>query len=561
MNVRNEERDTEEMEMSKRGSSGASGGEPQWLVIFKALTLLALLAVIVYGTLYSGLYFEEDWLPVAGGILLLTFITLFIRPYYRGIPKVGWILLGLLGMLVFIKGLSLVWTISESLTIRELLRSAMYLAAFGLALAAISYRRQIEPVVDALFLALTPVVGYGLLQKIDPVQYPIESVSPGRIGSTLDYANTFAMVAGLGIMIGMARLGSLRNPFARGAYAALLLCLCVALFFTFSRGGFVALGAGLLVFFVVGSDRLQSLANLLLFSAPLTWLLYSTRSYEALYEESAAENAATAAGSAFLTDLVIAVAVAFVLQAIYAFIASRYGIDAGTRKLLGAGAIAATVVLGAVVGYAAFFAGPGGPETPAGAEGGRAGIQDRLTSFDSLRYEYWKVGLEAWRENPLTGTGAGTFQYTWLQERSIDTGVKQVHNLYLEQGTETGIFAFAALAAFAVLLVFHTAASAFRTPHSAPGEAGSGGRTLLAGLSGAIVLYLASSALEWHWYIPASTLYFFVLAAVAVKYASFLTSRGRKSAVNTDKREKGEAGEEHEGLGERERNESSEAGA
>jgi O-antigen ligase len=315
----------------------------------------------------------------------------------------------------------------------------------------------------------------------------------------------------------------------------------------------------LLVFFVVGSDRLQSLANLLLFSAPLAWLLYRTRNYEALYEESAAERAATAAGSAFLTDLLIAVVVAFGLQAIYAFAASRYGIDGGTRKLLGAGAIAATIVLGAVGGYASFFAGSGGPETPAGAEGGRAGIQDRLTSFDSLRYEYWKAGLEAWRENPITGTGAGTFQYTWLQERSIDTGVKQIHNLYLEQGTETGILAFAALAAFAALLAFYTAASAFRTPHSAPGEAGSGGRTLLAGLSGAIVLYLASSALEWHWYIPASTLYFFVLAAVAVKYASFEVSRDSESVANTEKREKGEFGEEHEGLGERARDESSEA--
>jgi hypothetical protein len=241
MNVRNGERDTEEMETSKRGASGANGEEPRWLVIFKALTLLALLAVIVYGTLSAGLYFEEDWLPVAGGILLLTLITLFIRPYYRGIPKVGWILLGLLGALVFIKGLSLAWTISESLTIRELLRSAMYLATFGLALAAISYRHQIEPIVDGLLLALTPVVGYGLLQKIDPVQYPIESVSPGRIGSTLDYANTFAMVAGLGIMLGMARLGSLRNPFARGAYAALLLCLCVALF----QGWVLGAGGGI----------------------------------------------------------------------------------------------------------------------------------------------------------------------------------------------------------------------------------------------------------------------------------------------------------------------------
>ena len=57
------------------------------------------------------------------------------------------------------------------------------------------------------------------------------------------------------------------------------------------------------------------------------------------------------------------------------------------------------------------------------------------------RQEYWRVGWEAWKERPLTGTGAGTFSYTWLENRPGDQGVEQVHNLYLEQGTETGVFA------------------------------------------------------------------------------------------------------------------------
>ena len=42
----------------------------------------------------------------------------------------------------------------------------------------------------------------------------------------------------------------------------------------------------------------------------------------------------------------------------------------------------------------------------------------------------------------LTDTEAGTFKYTWLQSRPNTQGVQQVRNLYLEQGTETGVFAF-----------------------------------------------------------------------------------------------------------------------
>lgn len=467
MEVHSDERATAETAEPTRGGGGRK------LVAFRALALLALLGVTLYGTLRSGLYFEEAWLPVAAGILAFSLLTLLVPGYYDDVPKVGWVLIGLLGALVLIKGLSMVWTISESLTIRETLRSAMYLAVFAISLAAISYRRQIEPIVDGMSLTIVPVAGYGLLQKIDPVDYPIESVSPGRIGSTLDYANTFAVVMAIGIMLALARLGSLRNPLARGTYASLLLCLCVALFFTFSRGGFISLGLGLLLFFAVSSDRLQSLANLLLVSAPLAWLLYRTRSHEALYQESSVgDGAATSAGSAFLTDLIVAAVVAFLLQAVYAFVAGRYGIHRGTRKLLGAGAIVAVVLICGVGGYAALANSGAGDGGATAGQGAPSGLQERLTSFDSLRYAYWKVGLEAWSENPLTGTGAGTFEYTWLQERPMDTGVKQVHNLYLEQGTETGVFAFVVMVGFAAGLALYTVASALRTPNSGPGEEG-----------------------------------------------------------------------------------------
>ncbi|CAN5726225.1 hypothetical protein BH20ACT11_BH20ACT11_16410 [soil metagenome] len=502
------------MAASETGKAGKTAGRR--LVAFKALALLALLAVTAYGMFDGGLYFEEKWLPVAAGILALSLVTLFVRGYYSGVPKAGWLLIGLLGALVLVKGLSMIWTISPSLTIQELLRSAMYLATFAVALAAVSYRRQAAPIVDAICLVIAPVAGYGLLQKIYPASFPVSATSPDRIDSTLEYANTFAMVVALGIMLGLARMGSLRSPLARAVYAALLLCLCAALFFTFSRGGFAALGLGVAVFFVLCGDRLRSLANLLLLSLPALWLVYRTQDHAALYQSGAPQAEQLAAGGALLTDLLIAAAAAFVLQLAYSMVAMRRGLQSGARRALGALAVVGVVALVGVGGFAAL-----GAVSDSGGEGATSGVQERLTSLDSLRYTYWKVGLEAWREQPLTGTGAGTFEYTWLQERPIDTGVKQIHNLYLEQGTETGIFAFAAMLGFALVLPLYIGTAALRMPGGGPGEPESGRRTLLAGLAAAIVVYLFSSVLEWHWYIPASTLIFFILAGVAVKYASF----------------------------------------
>jgi O-antigen ligase len=138
----------------------------------------------------------------------------------------------------------------------------------------------------------------------------------------------------------------------------------------------------------------------------------------------------------------------------------------------------------------------------------------RLASLGvGFRADYWRAGWEAWLENPLTGTGAGTFQYTWLEARTGVQGVKQIHNLYLEQLTETGIFAFLALLAFVAVFLSYVVRAAWR--RRPEGEE----QLLLSGLVAAAVVYLLSSVVEWHWYLPASTLFFFVLAACTVRLA------------------------------------------
>jgi len=148
-----------------------------------------------------------------------------------------------------------------------------------------------------------------------------------------------------------------------------------------------------------------------------------------------------------------------------------------------------------------------------GSAGESGNVAGRLASLDiSSRGDYWRVGWEAWKERPFTGTGAGTFQYTWLEDRPSMKGVKQVHNLYLEQGTETGVFAFLALLGFVAVLLGYTARAAWRSRNER--------RLLLSGLVCALAVYLISSVAEWHWYIPPSTMFFFFLAAIAIKFAS-----------------------------------------
>ncbi len=486
------------------------------LAVFKGLVMLALLAVTAYGMLDDGIYSDELWLPVAVGVLALLFVTLFVRGFYWDLPGVGILLIGLLAVLVAVKGLSMIWTISETETVNETLRSSMYLATFLLALAALTSERQAGPLVDISVLIVAAVAGYGLLQKINPIDYAVRSLDGVRVDSTIGYSNTTAVILGMGAVLALARMSTLRNFAFRGLYAAVTLAFLIVLYLTVSRGGIGSLGIGLIVLFVLASGRLQMLANLLLLSLPGAWLWWRMQSLPGLLGTEVSSQQKIADGVAFRNDLILALLVAFGLQAAYTFLSNRYELTSATRRGLGVLVVAGGVV---VVGGFVVVGGYGGLgqayATLSGNAGETGNIDQRLTTLDiSSRGDYWRVAWEAWKDRPFTGTGAGTFQFTWLEDRPTLKGVKQVHNLYLEQGTETGLFAFLALLGFVAILVGYIGMAAWR---SGPrGER----RLLLAGICSALVVYLVSSAFEWHWYLPASTLFFFVLAALAVKLAS-----------------------------------------
>jgi hypothetical protein len=495
----------------KEGRSGRG------LVLFRALCLLGLLGTTAYGMIRRGLYPDNLWLPVAAGILGVLLISVFAGSFYRDVPRAAWVLVALMAVLVGIKGLSMTWTLSETETVKEMLRSSMYLATFVLSAAALSSWRQVGPVMDAAILISSAVGGYGLMQKLSPAEFPIYSLDNVRVDSTLGYANTVALVIGMAICLALARQTQVRSVAGRAIYAGLILGFLTALFLTLSRGGIASLLIGLVVLFVFGSNRLQLLTNLLLVLGPAAFLFWRMGDLEGLWRD-VSDQQKVADGAAFASDLILALIAVIVLQAVYAFLAKNYELTPLAHRIataLAAGAVVLLIFAGAFL-VVERYGGPGRAyDTLVNNPERTEDASERLTSLSiGFRADYWAVAWEEWKDHPLTGTGAGTFQYTWLEERTDAGGVKQVHNLYLEQGTETGIGAFLALILFCAGLLAYVARAAWHSV-TAGGE-----RLLLAGLLSALVVYLVSSGFEWHWYIPSSTLYFFILAGVAVRFAA-----------------------------------------
>jgi O-antigen ligase len=118
-----------------------------------------------------------------------------------------------------------------------------------------------------------------------------------------------------------------------------------------------------------------------------------------------------------------------------------------------------------------------------------------------VRYEYWRVALDAFWDDPVLGTGPGGFRVVWRKERTVPHAVTEVHSLPLGMLTELGIPGLAFLLVFLGGIV---AAGRRALRQGAP---------IAPGASAVCVAWLLHATIDWDWQLPAVTLPALILAA------------------------------------------------
>jgi tetratricopeptide (TPR) repeat protein len=116
------------------------------------------------------------------------------------------------------------------------------------------------------------------------------------------------------------------------------------------------------------------------------------------------------------------------------------------------------------------------------------------TSSTEGRVGYWKVALEVFRENPLTGTGPETFYATYPQNRKVqlppdgsDPGsADKPHNIFLEYAANTGLLGVGAYVAVVGTALWY----GYRRARRRAGRE----RLLLAAFVGMLAAYLAQAS-------------------------------------------------------------------
>jgi hypothetical protein len=441
-----------------------------------------------------------------------------------GLAAIGGLcLLGLTGL----TAASMAWTVDLGGAYADTIRATGYLGLF--VLAVIAGRAGLGRVLlTGLALGLLLVACLALLSRLEPGFAGGASealgleVSGGRLSYPLGYWNALgASMASALLLLTWLGARSPSLPIRALAVAAIPIPL-LTLFFSGSRGAAVAAMVGLAALLVAGPRRASTAAVAGLGLAGGVPLIAFGATSDPLVNGAASSAAAAAGDQLLVACLVVCSLLAGTAWRLDPWISAARA-PVLLRRLTVAGlvvaGIAAVVIIDPVSRWEDLDAPPESIEL--------AGRQ-QTTRFASVggsgRPQYWRAALDATRDEPLRGIGAGAYDSYWNLNGSLELSVEHAHSLFLESSAELGLGGLVlALGFFAAPAVAGIRGLRRRTAPAAPDAANGTVGVALALLAAGFV----SVNLDWFWDLPAAFVVPVIAAALLSAPAAFREPRAQ----------------------------------
>jgi hypothetical protein len=414
--------------------------------------------------------------------------------------------LGSLALLAAWTGLSAAWSPAPDGALADLQRDLLYVALFGLGLLAAGSGRHAVLVGRVVLAVIVVIVCAGL----------VHGAGGGRLSYPLTYWNAFGALAAVGVVLAAGMGSDPRAPVpVRALCGAAVVPLADAVYLSLSRGTWLALMVGAVVLVALGAHRGSLLltvgvagtaATLAIAGGPVVPLTVAAGAVIWVIAAGRASPLLMQALRRVVRPLLIVLAGLAVLAALAAYAAKADAVEGhADRALRSAGDFVSRQ-------WQDFLR----PTT--GVDEGRA----RLTTAKGTRSDLYRVAFDGFEAHPIYGDGAGGFTVRWMQQRRVYEQVRDAHSLELETLGELGVIGGLALLAFLVTLGWAAVSSRIR-PAALP-------RSHAAAVGAACSVWVAHSAVDWDWQMPALTGCVLVLAAT-------LYPVGRRRRTGVDARE------------------------
>lgn len=407
--------------------------------------------------------------------------------------------------------LSGTWSEGPWRAVFDMERVAVYL--FALLLFGMLGRRgaRASTAIHALAAAIVAVCAAALLTRLFPATFPASTpYGPQRLSFPLGYWNSLGLFAGIGVVL-LVHLASdlTQRPAIRALAAAGAPLAAATIYLTFSRGATGAVLLGVVLYAIVGRPRGIVSAAIAIVPTTLFVVLVAYTSellgtYQSTSDLAAGQRHQLAA--ALFVGCAAAAAVRLALRPLDRRLELMRGPTPELRRrLLTAGL--AGVLVAAVIAVAADAPGRIADAYRSFTKPEIAG--DARTRFQEVtlsgRQEHWKVALDYYRDHPLAGAGAGTFETQWLRSRPNRATAAHAHSLYLETLSELGLVGLALLVAALVAMLGGLLARA-RGPR----------RAMFGALFAATVMWAVHAGVDYDWELPAVGFGLFAVTGLAL---------------------------------------------
>jgi hypothetical protein len=463
----------------------------------------------------NGGYFPPAW-GWSSAALLWAVVVALLTSERVALARMEYVTLFSLAGLAGWMLLSQIWEGSAGQPVLEFERALVYVAGL-LALMVLTRRGRLQGLLLGLLVAIAAVCLYGLAGRIIPGSALAGGVADtGRMSQPIGYWNGLGIFAAIGALTALGMLAHAGSLVSRLVAAAALPIVCCTLYFTYSRGGWVALGIGFAV--ALACDRRRGML--------LAALLASVPALAAAVLVAARSGALTHAGSplaqvdrqghrlaaVLMAAVLVELAVAFGLHRLDAVwrpsaAATRAGHAAG-GALVAVAVIAALVVAGSplTIAHRLYDGFNGRAQGGFEARNGQTGRDLNLRLFSlsgNSRATLWRIAWNDVTAHPLFGSGAGSYERVYLAHRTSRLKVTDAHSLYLETLAELGPVGLALL-----LVALGTPLVAGIRNRANP---------LVPAAMGGYVAYLVHAGVDWDWELPALTLAALVLGVAMLR--------------------------------------------
>jgi hypothetical protein len=484
----------------------------------QALVAAAIAAIVVAANASGSAYFSQSWGWVALAFLVPTTVLLILDRVERpGRLRAAFVVL--MGSLTVWIGLSALWSLSASASVRELERALVYVAV-ALAVALCLRRGDERAVFAGLLGGSAGVVAYGLATRLFPDTFGFDDdpFNAYRLAEPLGYWNSFGLLATMGLICAVGVVAHARTARAAIFSAAALPLLSVALYFTFSRGSWVALGFGLVASVALDPRRASLLWSTVVVAPASVAAVALASRQDALTTEDSSLADATVDGHRLAWILCALVACSAVLGWVAHWARRKVPLERRARRTIDG--VLLTLSIGVVAAAIVIVGGPASAvdelreRFEAVPTAGGRDLNDRLFSASGNgRAETIGVAWDVGREHWLAGAGSGTFEYLWYERRPSGQIVRDAHSLYAEVFSELGVIGLVLLAC--VLVVPGVAVVMARRAR------------FVAPAGGAYFAWVAAAGLDWHWEMVGLT----VAALLAASVGLLAAERGTSLAL------------------------------